>query len=62
VRVAPALGNAISTGLTIVNPVLGAGAFLANRLFRGDIPNVVTFDYRITGTFSAPVVESGGIR
>lgn len=62
VRVQPALGNAVSAGLTIVNPVLGAGAFLANRLLRTDALNVVSIEHRITGTFSAPQVESGGGR
>jgi uncharacterized protein YhdP len=58
VRIAPSLGGAIGAGLTIVNPLLGAGAFVANRLFRPRL-DLVTLDYRVTGSFQAPVVRSG---
>jgi uncharacterized protein YhdP len=58
VRVSPSVGGAIGAGLTAVNPLRGAGARVANRLFQPRM-DIVTLDYRITGTFTDPVVQSG---
>jgi uncharacterized protein (TIGR02099 family) len=60
VRVAPALSGAVGAGLALVNPLLGAGALVASRLFRPDrLGSLVFFDYRVTGSWQQPTVARG---
>ena len=67
VRVQPALSGGVSAGaalLFLANPLLGAavgaGSLLAQKVLKDPIEQMFSYDYRITGSWSDPVVASGG--
>ena len=67
VRVLPSLATSVSAGaavLFIANPLLGAvvgaGTFLAQQLFDNPIERMFSYEYRVTGAWSDPVVERAG--
>jgi len=69
VRVQPALSSTISAGaavLFLANPLVGAavgaGTLLAQKVLRDPIEQLFSYDYRITGSWSDPIVERGGPR
>lgn len=64
VRVLPTLGNSVSLlGAFAAGPVVGAGVFLANKLLREPLDQLVSFEYNITGTWADPnVVKLGEIK
>ncbi|MGN1209428.1 MAG: YhdP family protein, partial [Duodenibacillus sp.] len=49
-------GNA-SLALTLVNPAVGIGTFLAQMLLRGSLSEMFKVEYSITGTFENPKIE-----
>lgn len=49
-------GNA-SLALTLVNPAVGIGTFLAQMLLRNPLSNMFKVEYSITGTFENPKIE-----
>lgn len=69
VRVLPSLATSVSAGaavLFIANPLLGAvvgaGTFLAQKMFDNPIERMFSYDYHVTGAWSDPVVERAGSR
>lgn len=60
VRVQPALGETITTGVLLANPATGAAYWLANKLFGGPLDKVFAFEYAITGSWADPKVEKVG--
>jgi len=69
VRVLPSLATSVSAGaavLFIANPLLGAvvgaGTFLAQKMFDNPIERMFSYDYHVTGVWSDPVVERAGSR
>ncbi|MGI8896449.1 MAG: YhdP family protein, partial [Casimicrobiaceae bacterium] len=69
VRVQPALSSTISAGaavLFLANPLVGAavgaGTLLAHKVLRDPFEQMFSYDYRVTGSWSDPVVERGGGR
>lgn len=69
VRVQPALSSTISAGaavLFLANPLVGAavgaGTLLAQKVLRDPFEQMFSYDYRVTGSWSDPVVERGGGR
>lgn len=69
VRVLPSLTTSVSAGaavLFLANPLLGAavgaGTFLAQQLFDNPLEKIFSYDYRVTGAWSDPVVQRVGVR
>ena len=67
VRVMPSLSTSISAGaavLFLANPLLGAvvgaGTFLAQQMFDNPIEKMFSYEYRVTGAWSDPVVTRVG--
>jgi uncharacterized protein (TIGR02099 family) len=58
VRVVPTLGDcvAIAAGVALLNPIVGAGALLAQRLFRDPLGQMLAYEYRVTGSWAEPKV------
>ncbi len=42
----------------LVNPAVGLGAFIAQFILRNPLRELLSYEYRVTGTWSDPVVES----
>jgi uncharacterized protein (TIGR02099 family) len=69
VRVLPSLATSVSAGaavLFLANPLLGAvvgaGTFLAQQMFDNPIEKIFSYDYRVTGAWSDPIVTRVGAR
>jgi uncharacterized protein (TIGR02099 family) len=73
VRVLPSLSSTFSAGtagaamlLLAANPLVaaavGAGAFLAQKVMKDPLEQMFAYDYRISGSWSDPVVERVGAR
>ncbi|HKO88110.1 MAG TPA: YhdP family protein [Burkholderiales bacterium] len=62
VRVIPTVGDSVATaaGLALLNPLVGVGAFLTQRLFRDPIGQMFAFEYAISGSWEDPKVEKLG--
>ena len=58
VKVSPAM-DAATVGALIANPLAGLAVFLAQQLLDDPLGKLVTFNYRITGSWSDPVVTRG---
>ena len=57
VRVQPALGETVATGVLLVNPAVGAAAWLMNKVFGNPLDKAFAFDYAVTGAWADPKVE-----
>jgi len=73
VRVLPSLSSTLSTGaagaamlLLAANPIVaaavGAGTLLAQKVMKDPLEQIFAYDYRVTGSWSDPVVERVGSR
>lgn len=61
VRILPTVGNSVSlVGALIINPVVGVGAFLANKLLSNPLDKLVSFEYNVTGSWINPNVVKVG--
>jgi len=57
VRVKPSVGNSISSVVAVVvNPIWGLGAFILDKVLKNPLGQVLTFEYRVTGTWTKPEV------
>src|SRR5258706_12482 len=55
--VKPSVGNSISSVVAvIVNPIWGLGAFILDKILKNPLGQVLTFEYRVTGTWTKPEV------
>ena len=58
VRVTPHLSESVSiAGALLGGPVVGAAAFLAQKLLKDPIEQLVSFEYNVTGSWSDPQVS-----
>jgi uncharacterized protein YhdP len=57
VRVQPALGETVATGVLLVHPVAGAAAWVMNKVFGNPLDKAFAFDYAVTGSWADPKVE-----
>jgi len=59
VRVVPVVGDSVAAaaGVALLNPIIGAGALLAQRILKDPIGQMFAFEYRITGGWDDPRVE-----
>lgn len=57
VRVIPVVGDSVSLAAgVLINPVVGVGAFVIQRLFNDPLGKFVAYDYAVTGTWQDPQV------
>jgi uncharacterized protein YhdP len=58
VRVVPSIGDsiAVAAGVALFNPIIGAGALLAQRLLKDPIGQMLAYEYRVTGAWTEPKV------
>ena len=59
VKVSPAM-DAATVGALIANPLAGLAVFIAQQLLDDPLGKLITFNYRVTGSWSDPVVTRGG--
>lgn len=57
VRVVPSLGDSAALGITIVNPVAGVAAAIAQRILKNPLGQIFSYDYEVSGTWTDPKVE-----
>jgi uncharacterized protein YhdP len=60
VKVLPAIGGSVSLLAFAAGPAVGAGVFLANKLFRDPLDKLVSFEYNVSGNWVDPKVEKVG--
>jgi uncharacterized protein (TIGR02099 family) len=61
VRILPTVGNSVSLiGALVINPVVGVGTYLANKLLSNPLDRLVSFEYNITGNWANPSVVKVG--
>jgi uncharacterized protein (TIGR02099 family) len=61
VTVRPALSSTVALGAAaIVNPIAGAVAFIAQKALGSPVERLFSYDYRITGSWTDPVVVKTG--
>ena len=52
VRVVPSLGDSAALGITIVNPVAGVAAAIAQRILKNPLGQIFSYDYEVSGTWT----------
>ncbi|MSQ18533.1 MAG: TIGR02099 family protein [Betaproteobacteria bacterium] len=59
VRVVPIIGDSVAAvaGLALLNPLVGLGTFIAQRLLRDPIGRLLAHEYAVTGSWGDPKVE-----
>jgi uncharacterized protein YhdP len=59
VRVVPVIGDSVAAaaGVALLNPIIGAGALLAQRILKDPIGQMFAFEYRVSGGWDDPKVE-----
>lgn len=59
VRVVPTVGDSVAAaaGLALLNPVVGVGVWVAQKLLKDPIGQIFAFEYSITGSWEDPQVE-----
>jgi uncharacterized protein (TIGR02099 family) len=62
VRVQPALGEMLATSVLLINPTMGAAAWLMNKVFGNPLDKVFAFDYEVTGPWADPKVEKVAVQ
>ena len=62
VNVQPELGGTVALGVALVNPIAGAGVWVAHKLLQNPLNHMFGYDYLVTGSWDDPKVEkiSGG--
>ncbi len=58
VRVVPTIGDsiALAAGVVLLNPLLAAGALVAQRLLKDPLGQMLAYEYRVTGGWAEPKV------
>jgi uncharacterized protein YhdP len=41
----------------VVNPIWGLGAFILDKILKNPLGQALTFEYRVTGTWTEPKVD-----
>ncbi len=62
VRVQPSIGETVATGVLLINPAVGATAWLMNKMFGNPLDKVFSFDYAVTGSWADPKVEKVAVQ
>jgi uncharacterized protein YhdP len=58
VRVVPVVGDSVAAAaaVALLNPIVGLGALLAQRLLKDPLGQMLAFQYRVTGSWTDPKV------
>jgi uncharacterized protein (TIGR02099 family) len=57
VRVQPSVGDTVATGVLLVNPAVGAAAWVANKVLGDPLDKAFAFEYAVSGSWAEPTVE-----
>jgi uncharacterized protein (TIGR02099 family) len=59
VRVVPSVGDSVAAAaaVALLNPIVGVGALLAQRILKDPLGQMLAFEYRVTGPWEEPKVE-----
>jgi uncharacterized protein YhdP len=62
VRVVPVVGDSVAAAaaVALLNPIVGVGALLAQRLLKDPIGQMLAYQYRVTGSWDDPQVARVG--
>lgn len=60
VRVQPALGETVTTGILLANPAVGLAYWVGNKLFGRPLDQIFAFEYAVTGPWADPQVNKVG--
>ena len=60
VRVQPAFGESVATGVLLAHPAAGAAAWVFNKLFGNPLDQIFAYEYAVTGAWIDPKVEKVG--
>ena len=60
VRVQPAVGESLAVGAMIANPLAGAIAWAAQKIFKDPLDQAFAFEYAVTGSWADPKVDKLG--
>lgn len=62
VRVIPTVGDSVAAaaGLALLNPVVGVGAWIAQRILKDPLGRMLAFEYSVTGSWDNPQVQKLG--
>lgn len=61
VRVMPTIGNSMSVIGAFINPAVGIGSLIVNKVLGNPLDKLVSFEYNVSGTWRDPdVVKVGG--
>lgn len=63
VRVVPSVGDSVAAAaaVALLNPIVGVGALLAQRILKDPLGQMLAFEYRVTGPWEDPKVERLGL-
>jgi uncharacterized protein YhdP len=56
VRIFPSLSDSVALGTALVNPIIGLGALVVQRALKDPLSHILSFEYHIAGTWTAPSV------
>lgn len=57
VRVQPSVGETVATGAMLVNPVVGAVAWLAQKALNDPLDQIFAYEYAVSGSWKDPKVD-----
>jgi len=58
VRIAPQVTDTVSiAGAIVGGPLIGAAAYIAQKMLKDPLGQIITFDYDVTGTWSDPTIK-----
>jgi uncharacterized protein (TIGR02099 family) len=57
VRIQPAIGETLATGVLLTHPVAGAAAWVFNKLLGNPFDQAFAYEYAVTGSWDDPKVE-----
>lgn len=60
VRIQPAFGETVATGMLLINPVTGIATWAVNKLFGRPLDQIFAYEYGITGSWVDPKVAKLG--
>lgn len=61
VTIRPALSNSVALGVTVLNPIVGAAAFVTQKVLGDPLSKLFSYQYHITGTWSDPKVDKEAV-
>jgi uncharacterized protein YhdP len=56
VRIFPAMSDSVALGTAFVNPAIGLGAWVLQKALKDPLGQILSFEYHVAGTWTAPTV------